>query len=241
MVAMTQKDDDINDEFYALYLRGEGRLDDAIEIYRKQLALHPLHARTRSQLAVTLVQKGDITAGLHEARIAVEAEPDNYALRMILVVLLLKNGTWVDALTESKELLRMSPGTSTSHELAGDAHRGLGDLPAAVACYEAAIGLDTYDADTFTTLGQLYEESGRIEDAITAYRRALHIAPKLRLGRLNLGKALAVSGRVVEARHEWKRLLEGSDFEGGGRSQTGLAPDESAVLASKYLEQYPEE
>jgi tetratricopeptide (TPR) repeat protein len=74
---MTDRNEAINEQFYALHLRGEVRLEDAIELYRKRLAAEPLDARTRAQLAVTLFQNGDAVQALNEARAAVESEPDN--------------------------------------------------------------------------------------------------------------------------------------------------------------------
>jgi tetratricopeptide (TPR) repeat protein len=195
--------DAINEQFYALHLRGEGRLDEAIEIYRKRLALEPHCARTRSQLAVTLLEKGDAAKALHEARISVESEPDNYALRYIFVTCLLQNSQWSEALTECGELLRLGPDELASHVFLGQTYHGMGDLTAAIGAYEIAMAMHTADPGTFDALGQLYEEAGRLDDAINAYKRLLEIAPRFRMGRLHLGKALARSGRVVEARHEW--------------------------------------
>ena len=237
---MSEKQDAINEQFYALHLRGQGRLDDAIEIYRKRLALEPLAARTRSQFAVTLWQNGDAAEALLEARISVESEPDNYALRTILVDFLLAQRQWSEALAECKVLLRMRPNQFVSHALLGDTCRGMGDLEAAIGAYEVAVGLPGCDPDTFEALGQLSEEAGRLEDAINVYRRLLEFAPKFRMGQLDLGRALAASGRVAEARHEWRRLLAMEDREGGRPAQPAPALDEAAILASEYLERHRE-
>jgi tetratricopeptide (TPR) repeat protein len=233
---MSERDDAISEQFYALHLRGEGKFDEEMEIYRKRLALAPLDARTRVQLAVTLSIKGDAAEAFNEGRMAVEAEPDNYGIRVIFVQILLDHRQWSEALTECKELLRMWPDLPASHALIGDAYHGVGDLNAAIGAYESAARLDVRGPRTFDTLGQLYEEAGRLEDAIDVYRRLLGFAPRFRMGRLHLGKALAASGRVVEARQEWRRLLARRDPGGGDRGQPEPAPDEAATLASEYLE-----
>jgi tetratricopeptide (TPR) repeat protein len=233
---MTQRDDVMGEQFYALHLRGQGRLDDALEIYRKRLVLEPLNARTRSQLAVTLWQKGVVDEALLEARIAVESEPDNYAIRTILVRFLMEHKRWSEALAECQELVRTRGEVSLSYTLLGDTYHGMGDLKAAIGAYEVAAC--RADPDTFDALGQLYEEAGRLDDAINIYRKLLGFFPRFRIGRFHLGKALAASGRVVEARHEWRRLLERRDWVGRDRGPTEPAPDEAAILASEYLEQY---
>jgi protein O-GlcNAc transferase len=237
---MTDIHDAIKEEFYALHLRGKGQLDDAIELYRKQLALEPANAPIRAQLAVTLSQKGNAAEALHEARVAVDSDPDNYALRMSFVCLLLEHQHWPEALAESNELLRMKPNHVSSYVLIAKSYHGMGDLDAAIRSYEFAVSLGMGQPDTFDALGQLYAEVGRLDDAISVYRRLLESAPGFRMGRLHLGNALAASGRVVEARHEWRRLLTASDLEGGSRGPIDPALDEAGVLASENLERHPE-
>ncbi len=96
----------------------------------------------------------------------------------------------------------------------------------------------TRGPETFDSLGQLYEEAGRLEDAIAVYRRLLELFPRFRMGRLHLGKALAASGSVAEACQQWRRLVARRDLDGADRGQPEPAPDEAAILASEYLDQY---
>jgi tetratricopeptide (TPR) repeat protein len=235
---MTEKIEAIKEEFYALHLRGQGRLDDAIEIYRKRLELEPPGARTRMQLAVTLSQKGDAAEALHQARIAVASEPDNPGLRCIFVNILVEHKQWSEAVAECKEQLRMWPDKLLPHISLGEAYHGMGDLNAAIDSYEVGAGLGVGDPGTLDALGRLYDKAGRLDDAINVYRKLLAFAPRFRMGRLHLGKALAASGRVVEARDEWARLLAKRDLDEGARGQPEPAPDEASILASEYLQQY---
>jgi tetratricopeptide (TPR) repeat protein len=237
---MTDREDAIKEQFYALHLRGKGQLDDAIELYRKRLAIEPGAARTRSQLAVTLSQKGNAAEALCEARLAVDSEPGCSGLRMILTSLLLKYKRWSEALAESNELLRMEPDQVSSYVLVAESYHGMGDLNAAIRSYEIALSLNLGQPDTFDSLGQLYEEAGRFDEAVGVYRRLLEFAPRFRMGRLHLGNALAASGRVVEARHEWRRLLTASDLEGKSSGPINPALDEAGVLASENLERHTE-
>jgi hypothetical protein len=82
------------------------------------------------------------------------------------------------------------------------------------------------------------EEAGRFDDAINAYRRLLEFAPGFRMGRLHLGRALAASGSVVEARHEWRRLVARKDADGVDQGQPEPDFDEAAILASEYLQRH---
>jgi tetratricopeptide (TPR) repeat protein len=236
---MTDQIDAIKEQFVALHLKGQGRLDDAIEIYRKRLALEPDCARTRAQFAVTLSERGDAAEALREGRLAAESEPDNYAIRVIFVGLLLKHERWSEAFTECEELLRTWPDQLASHISEGDAYRGMGDLSSAIRSYERATELVQLPGP-FDTLGQLYEQAGRLDDAIKVYGKLLEFAPRFRMGRLHLGNALAAAGRTVEARHEWRRLVEKSDWERQDLGQTEPILDEAGILAREKLERHTE-
>ena len=143
-------------------------------------------------------------------------------------------------LAESNELLRTEASRLSAHVLMAEAYHGMGDLDAAIRSYEFVVSLGMVEADTLDALGQLYAEVGRLDDAINVYRRLLEFAPRFRMGRLHLGNALAASGRVVEARHEWRRLRAASDLEGGSSGPIEPALDEAGVLASENLERHPE-
>jgi tetratricopeptide (TPR) repeat protein len=232
---MTEKEEKIMEQFDALHLRRQGKLDEAIELYRRRLALEPHDARTRADLAVTLSEKGDAAEALKEARMAAESEPENYAIRTTLAYFLLEQQRWPEALTVCKELILMRPGEVASHEFLGDAYHGMGDLRAAIASYEVAAANRKRMPETLDGLGQLYEEAGRLDDAISTYRSLLESWPRFRMGRLHLGRALAASGMPAEARIEWRRILERRDWEGKDRGRPEPPPDEAAILASEYL------
>jgi tetratricopeptide (TPR) repeat protein len=235
---MTENIDAIKEQFYPLHLRGHGRADEAIEIYRRRLEIEPHCAIMRMELAVTLSQKGDRPEALREARIAIADDPGNPALRILFANLLVQNEQWQEAIAECKEQLRMRPEHAHPRLSLGDAYYGVGDLNAAIASYEVAIGLGYRDCGSHDTLGRFYEEAGRLDDAIRTYRELLEFAPRFRMGRLHLGKALAASGKVAEARDEWKRILADREAIEGAQGHAKRPPDEATILASEYMRQY---
>jgi Flp pilus assembly protein TadD len=73
---------------------------------------------------------------------------------------------------------------------------------------------DGYEAHHY--LGYAYAAAGRNRDAVTAYTRALAIAPNYAVGRFNLAKTLSVMGQAREAAIELQRgfAIEPRSFYG---------------------------
>ena len=64
------------------------------------------------------------------------------------------------------------------HDTLGQVLRARGDQSGAIAATEKATTLKPPQADIWYHLARLYEEAGRKDPAVRAYRRALEIDPK---------------------------------------------------------------
>jgi predicted Zn-dependent protease len=149
--------DEVHEYFSTLKLRGEGRCDEAVDIYRNQLAVNPSDHKTRWNLAVTLSQQGKLDEALRESRATVSARPDNYTFRMTLVQVLLELKEWNEAITESRHLVQVMPDLAAPHSYVGRAHVGLGNLPAAIEAYEMAISCRGATPEMRQALGELHK------------------------------------------------------------------------------------
>lgn len=194
--------------FYTLRLRQKGKLDEAIAIYRKRLIDNPEDDIIRHHLASTLYFKGEIAAAIAERRHLLGKNANNHFDRWLLVGELLGQGSHVMALAEAQELVRRDPAEKISHTKLGDVYHAMGDIACAIRCYEYAAGLPRPSAFILASLGELYEEANRPQEAAIAFKRALATAPRLLRALLGLGRALAYLGRPAEAREQWKKVIE---------------------------------
>ena len=71
----------------------------------------------------------------------------------------------------------MEPDHLSSYVLVAKSYHGMGDLNAAIRSYEFALSLNLGQPDTFDSLGQLYEEAGRFDEAVGVYRGSWNSPP----------------------------------------------------------------
>lgn len=83
-----------------------------------------------------------------------------------------------------------------------------GDNEEALLRFERALSFDSNSYDAQTGLGVLFERIGRKDQAETAYRRAVKLAPTRGSLRNNLGQYLCRHERYVDANKEFALALE---------------------------------
>ncbi|MEB3168571.1 MAG: tetratricopeptide repeat protein, partial [Synechococcaceae cyanobacterium] len=104
----------------------------------------------------------------------------------------------------------------------GNAHKQLGDRPAAAHAYSEALQIDPHHSDTLNNLGTLHLHEGRLEEAISHYERVLQLAPDKVDAHLNLGYALKQAGRHSEAREAYNTALAINPNDADSRWNRGI-------------------
>lgn len=112
-----------------------------------------------------------------------------------------------DALATFNRLLTVDPNHALAHENIGVTHLRGGNLPAAEASLRKAVSLNEGLSGAWTALGVLLANTGRQNDAITAWQRALAADPQSLDALYNLTLNLARMGRIGEARRFGEQYL----------------------------------
>jgi tetratricopeptide (TPR) repeat protein len=92
-------------------------------------------------------------------------------------------------------------------------HHNLGNMlrsrepAAAMRCYRRALSLAPDSADTLYNLGNIYQEQGRLDDAVGCFERALRLRPDAIELHNNLGAVLQDLGRLDDAVGCYRRAL----------------------------------
>jgi tetratricopeptide (TPR) repeat protein len=192
-------------------LREAGRLDEAIEHYRRALEIERLlpdsGARIHYNLANALGSRGDLEDAANEYRRALEIQPDHLLARNNLGNVLLLLGRTNDAVEQYGLALALQPGFADGHYNLANALRAQGRAEEAVREYEAALGLDPGLAAAHFELARLL----RTRDGERARRHlesALRVAPDHVEARKELATLLADHGRPTQALQQFALVLE---------------------------------
>jgi tetratricopeptide (TPR) repeat protein len=115
------------------------RVQEAIRLWRENLALDPDYISSRLALAKTLGSAEAIV----EYRKILESKPDYAAARIALASLLANEGKNDDAITQLQEILKRGSGNVEVYEKLGDLQRAAGRSAEARSSYESALKLAT--------------------------------------------------------------------------------------------------
>jgi len=77
----------------------------------------------------------------------------------------------------------------------------------ALAAFQEALGLDDETPAYWNTLGWLYLQLGKLDEAIPRFRKAIQLQPDYAEAHLNMGVALAEGAKWEEAVAEYKKAI----------------------------------
>jgi cellulose synthase operon protein C len=189
-----------------------GRWDEAEKLEDKLVARAKGSFFVRAELGRELMVRGEYArAARAYEKVVRAASGDN---RVLVPVLrdwgkaLAKTGEREPALVALRRALRLSGAQGgvrrEIYEIIAEVYRAEGRLPALIGELEADPGRD---AQKSVLLGGLYEETGQIERAMSAYRDALVRDARDVDTRLKLMKLLELSGRLDEALEQHEALV----------------------------------
>ncbi|MDO8684879.1 MAG: tetratricopeptide repeat protein [Armatimonadota bacterium] len=191
---------------YALIQKKE--FDEAVDHYLVAVELKPRNPRSHYNLGLALQYNGSIYKAIDEYRVAVKLEPDFIKARGSLGNALLEMGKTDEAIEQYREVLRLHPGEKTAlHNLS--AAQALKLNPGRVAVGITAQAPVKRKADEEqNALGVALFNERKIDQAISRYREALRLNPRLTSARCNLGVALASQGNLDEAVIHYRKALK---------------------------------
>ena len=214
-----------NSEAYLQYLRG-GQLDQrdslesqrqAVEAYRRAIALDPNYAAAYAGLALSEATLADFTGdggGIEEAGHDVDkaialapADSNGYSARSYLRTVWLWD--WSGAQTDIEKALSLGPHTRA---LLGRYARLLavrGRLPEAIAAQSQAVELDPLSSGAWDNLGFYYASAGDYAHADAALGRAIEIEPTSVIVLTHLGMLRLLQGRAPEALELFRKIDQG--------------------------------
>jgi adenylate cyclase len=240
-----------NLDAYDLYLRALPHVTsmkpDDVEagatLLERALALDPNYAAAHALLArcleIRFMQQGfadvDRTAALRHADAAIAGGADDAAALGFAAIVISQLGKNHEAASNAiRRALSLNPSSAAAHYMAAQIHCFSGDGAAATVHAHRALRLSPFDPMAYlahAALGVVAMQEARYDDAAASYAKAAQTSSGY--GPLYMGQAaaLALAGRLQEARAIARRGLE---LDPGFRVRTFLEFGMPADIADKY-------
>ena len=183
----------------AVKLHKAGHPHEALQLYRKVLAVRPDQFDALNLGGVANCELGHIGEAVKLLQAAVRLEP-SYAEAHNNLGNALKAADRLDeAAAAYRRAIGVKPGYAEPHYNLGILLQKSSDTAGAMAAYRRATEINPNFAEAHNSLGAMLQEFGELDDAIAACRRAIEIRPDYTTAHSNLGAALLRGGHSDEA------------------------------------------
>ncbi len=195
----------------ALALAGQahlmaGRLDLAEDAFAVAAKLKPDDVQVRTALALTDLAKGNVESAI-DALQALAAKDPGETADLALITTQMRRQDHAAALAAIDRLQTKQPQKAMPQQLRGQALRGMGDLAAARAAFEAALKLEPQYFPAVANLALLDVQEGRFDIARERLQAAVKANPKNIAAHMAL---LDVVSKQGDKTHERMELIEGA-------------------------------
>ncbi len=215
---------------YAFSLNLVGRPDEAIPIYQKATRLSPFGPPSLYRdFGYVLRDAGRFNEAVSEFKKAIQIDPEDVTIHYGLAGAYIMLGHWKEARAEAAEILRIDPtfkmsylawsfqnknlseaekieiilretGLFALYRHAGTL-RSTGRYEKAIPIYQRAISLSPAGPSyLYSSLGSAFHLAGRLEEAVSAFKKAIHIGSDDLSAHTGLTATYVLMGREKEAR-----------------------------------------
>jgi tetratricopeptide (TPR) repeat protein len=198
--------DDVGD----LYLLGNTYLmaqkyDEAIKTLSRVLVLQPTHADARDRLRVANERK-NLLPKLDQYKNDALENPQKASARMDLADTYYALTMYAEAEVQYLKAVELEPKDSRLHAKLCVNYAEWKQKEKAVACYQEAIKKDPNHVYYFS-LGHLYEQLGKPDEAITAYKQSLEKKPAFTMALYQLAGVYVAKRELRNAIEPLRKLL----------------------------------
>lgn len=157
----------------------EGRVGDAIEVFRLAVEIRPQAVAPRCDLAVALRQQGQITEAIEQLREAIEIAPQSSQAHGELGKTLFGVGMIEDGLKHLETAVALHPDSAAVHLELGLAQAKQGAFQEAIGSLSRAIERDRQLADAYNARGNVHWNLKQLDEAQADFDEAIRLDPNL--------------------------------------------------------------
>lgn len=208
------------------------RPDAAAAAFTEVVKLNPHAAAAHIELSRLQLVAGNAEGSIQSARHALESQPDNPGVHLLLARSLIAHNDLAQAETEMKALLSGYPNESAVHSQIGILHLAKGDQRAAKRSFERALAIDGHSLEALSGLVSLDLTAKKTAEARARLETRLTQSPRNARLLMLAASAYAVMGHPDRAEHALRQAVE---IEPGNvEAQTMLA---HLFMSQQKLEQ----
>ncbi len=203
-------------ELADLYLANPDKRGEALNAYKKALALAPDNPQVRFSYAAGLAANGQVDLAIEEFEQVAKMSPKDPEPLRSLGRLHAERHQFDKAASEFDLGLKLKPDSVPLLVDRGDMAAALGKMAEAIHFYETAIKYAPNSPELLVKLGMSRQLSGQVKEAEADYFKAIKLDPKFAAAYNNLA---------------WLKIQQGQDFAGavqGAQKAVQLEPGEPA-------------
>jgi tetratricopeptide (TPR) repeat protein len=207
----------------AAALQEDGRLDAAIDHYRRAIAITSDYAPAYNNMGTALRAKGHVDEAVAAYQRAIETMPDYADAHYNLANALMEQNRGDEATAHLLIAARTLPTSAGVHNNLGKALADKGRLEEAASELRQAVALDPRSAKAHRNLGNVLASQGHVDDALSHLRRAVEIEPSDAESGYDLGTLLLEARRLDEAVMVFEAVLRNRTDYAEAHNNLGIA------------------
>jgi protein O-mannosyl-transferase len=185
----------------------QGQLDDAIQHFRRSLAINPVSSDAYNNLGHSFFRKTQWSESAKYYRQAIQIDPSDAQAYYNLGNALTRNNRPDEALRAYRESARLNSTDARPHYNIGTILARRNELDDAVRSFREAIRLDPNYGLALTSLGTALAISGQLDEAKSQFSRALNIDPQNVTAHQVLANIFAMQGNHQAAEQHQQAAL----------------------------------
>jgi tetratricopeptide (TPR) repeat protein len=188
-------------------LQADGKLDAAIEHYRRALTMRPGDAPAYNNLGAALRAKGDTSGAIAAYRQALAVDPGYASAHFNLANALMDERQLDEAIAQFTIAAKATPGSADVLNNLGIALAAKGRDSEAAAAFRQALAADPTSPQAHKNLSEMLAALGRNDEAIAELARATELAPDDASLHYDLATTLLEAKKLPEAAAEFRRTI----------------------------------
>jgi tetratricopeptide (TPR) repeat protein len=189
-------------------LSGQGKYAEALEHFRKAMALAPYDPVLYNNMGVTFFKMAEMDSAIKSYQTAIRMRPAYARAYTNLGDVYYTIGDYNLALQAVRTAIKKDPEFFEAYVLQGDIYDKAGQLDEAIESYKTAVSFAPNSASIHVNLGSLYYKNNMLTEAIAEYEKGIEIDPSQPTYYYNLGNAYSRMCMLDEAKHYYLLAMQ---------------------------------